>query len=118
MTAARSVTATFSKVFTDATLTPGSSVVNAAHILDLRSAIDTLRAQYGLPAYAWTNTLGVGGSVVSAIDLTEVRGALAAAYSAAGQAPPAYTDPAITAGVTTIKSVHIDQPRSAVRAIE
>src|SRR5204863_317218 len=80
MTAARSVTATFSKVFTDSTLTAGSSIVVAAHVLDLRSAIDALRTQYRLSSYAWSNALAGRSSLVRAIDLAEVRTALEATY--------------------------------------
>ena len=118
MTAARSVTATFSKVFTDSTLTAGSTVVAAVHVLDLRSAIDALRTQYGLLAYAWTNALVAGASVVRAMDLIEVRSALGAAYVAAAVSQPTYTEPTITAGETVIKASHITEARSAVRAIE
>jgi len=119
MTAARSVTATFSKVFTDSTLTAGSSVVAAAHVLDLRSAIDALRTQYRLSSYAWSNALAGGGStLVRAIDLAEVRAALEATYVAAGVAPPTYTDPTIAAGETVIKASHVTEARNAVRAIE
>ena len=118
MTAARSVTATFSKVFTDSTLTAGGSVVAAAHVLDLRSAIDALRTQYRLASYAWSNALAGGSTLVRAIDLAEVRAALEATYVAAGVAPPTYSDPTIAAGETVIKASHVTEARNAVRAIE
>lgn len=118
MSAARSVTATFSQVFTDATLTAGSSVIKAVHVLELRAAIDTLRVQYGLAAATWTNALAAGSSVVRAVDVAELRTALDAAYVAAGQTAPTYTDSTLTAGVTVVKASHVAEPRAAVRAIE
>ena len=105
-------------VFTDSTLTAGGSVVAAAHVLDLRSAIDALRTQYRLASYAWSNALAGGSTLVRAIDLAEVRAALEATYVAAGVAPPTYTDPTIAAGETVIKASHVTEARNAVRAIE
>jgi len=118
MSTAQSVTATFSQVFTDSTLTPGSSVVKAVHVLELRSAIDALRIQYGLGAYAWTNALTAGSSLVRALDVGELRTALAAAYVVAGQPVPSYTDPTLTPAATVIRASHFTEVRAAVRAIE
>src|SRR2546427_1474363 len=71
------VTATFSAVFTDATLTAQGTAIKAAHITDLRSAIDTLRMRNGLPAFAYTDaTLTPGTTVVQGVHLSELRAAL------------------------------------------
>jgi hypothetical protein len=53
---------------------------------------------------------------VRSVHVTELRSALAAVYTAKGQTPPTYTDPAITSA-TTIKKVHIAELRAAVLAI-
>src|SRR5437870_4667759 len=71
------VTATFSAVFTDATLTAQATAIKAVHITDLRSAIDTLRTRNGLSAFAYTDaTLTPGSTVVKGIHLTELETAL------------------------------------------
>ena len=50
--------------------------------------------------------------------LTELRAALAEAYSAAGRAAPAYTDPVVTAGATAIRAAHLMELRAVVAALE
>ena len=82
------VTATFSAVFTDATLTAQGTAIKAVHITDLRSAINTLRTRNGLSAFAYTDaTLTPGTTVVKGIHLTELGTAL--------REMGPFTDPAI-----------------------
>src|SRR3990167_2290491 len=119
MTANASVTAKFSKTFTDDPLTAQVTLVKAVHINDLRQAIGTLRSQRALTTFAYTDpTLIAGVTEVRAAHITELRTALNGVYTALGRALPTYTDPTITAGVTVIKSAHIAEIRSAVRAAE
>ena len=126
MDAARSVTATFSMTFTDGTGSSGtisaqSVVIKAAHIIELRSAIDKLRSVNALSAFDWTDaTLTAGVTVVKRVHLTDLRTALSQAYQAAGQAAktPSFTDSIITTGVTVIKAVHLNDLRTAVRTLE
>jgi hypothetical protein len=65
-------------------ITPGSTVIKEAHIPELRTAIDNVRAARGLTAYAWTDpTLGAcaayadaltpGPTVIEASPLNESR---------------------------------------------
>jgi len=51
------------------------------------------------------------------VHLTELRTALDQAYQAAGQTPPTYTDSAVVAGLTVIKAIHLNELRTAVRAL-
>ena len=119
MSQARSVTAVFSKAFTDPTLAAQSSIIKAAHVLDLRSAIDTLRVQYGLGVYPWTDpTLTAGSTQVKRSHVLDLRSALNEAYQAAGQPLPTYTDATITAGATPVKASHPTDLRDAVRVLE
>ncbi|MDE2180272.1 MAG: hypothetical protein KGJ40_05405 [candidate division NC10 bacterium] len=119
LTANQSVTATFSRVFTDPTLTAGSTRIKAVHVTELRSAINTLRAVNSLAAFTWTDpTLTVGSTLVKKVHLDELRTALGQVYQAAGQSAPSYTDPTLTAGSTRIKAVHVTELRTAVRALE
>jgi len=119
LTAARSVTATFSKTFADPTLAAESSTVKAAHVSELREAIDTLRARTGLGSYGWTDAaLTAGSTPIKRVHLAELRAALQEAYVAAARPPPAYTDPTITARVTPVRAVHLEELRAAVRVLE
>ncbi|MBI2525483.1 MAG: S8 family serine peptidase [Candidatus Rokubacteria bacterium] len=117
--AARSVTTTFSQEFTDPAVTATSTLVKAAHITDLRSAIGALRAHLGLSPFSWTDpTLVAGATAISAVHVLELRTALAQAYAAAGSASPTYTDPTLTTGQTVVKRAHLIELRNAVRALE
>lgn len=119
MTANQSVTATFSQIFTDATLTAGSTPIKAVHFTELRSAVNTLRAINGLAAFAWTDpSLTSGSTPAKKVHLDELRTALTHAYQAAGQSPPSYTDSTIVAQQTMIKASHVTELRAAVRALE
>ena len=116
---ARAVTARFSRVLTDPTLTPRTSVIRAAHVTELRAAIDTLRARQGLAAFSWTDaSLTAGATTVKQIHLGELRTAIVAVYAARSLAAPAWTDPTITPGATVVRAVHISDLRAAVLALE
>jgi hypothetical protein len=116
---ARTVTARFRRVFTDATLTPGSSVVRAAHFTELRGAIDTVRSRQGLAAFGWTDpSLVAGATAITQIHLTELRSAVAAVYAARGLTAPAWTDATISPRATIVRAVHITELRAAVLALE
>jgi parallel beta helix pectate lyase-like protein/List-Bact-rpt repeat protein len=116
---ARAVTARFSRVFADQTLTPRSSVVRAAHFTELRGAIDTLRSRQGLAGFGWTDpSLAAGATTIKRVHLVELRAAVAAVYSARGLSAPAWTDPTITAAATLVRAAHITELRAAVLALE
>ena len=119
MTAPRTVTATFSRIFTDDPLVPRVTTVKAVHITELREAVDTLRARWGLGAFTWTDpSLAIGSTPVKAQHVTDLRTALSGAYTSAGRTPPSYTDPTLTPRVTLIKAVHVTELRTAVRGLE
>jgi probable HAF family extracellular repeat protein len=116
---ATSVTAVFSKVFTDDHLTPHSSVVKVAHVSELRSAIDTLRGRLGLPDFPWTDSsLSPHVTGIRAVHVSELRSALGQAYQAAGRVVPTYTDSILTPRQTPVKATHLQDLRTAVRALE
>ena len=119
MSQARAVTASFSRVFTDATLTARVSTMRAVHVSELRAAIDTLRARQGLTAFAWTDgSLTVGATPIRRSHLVEMRTALTAVFTARGLPAPTWTDPTITTGTTAIKAAHITELRSATLALQ
>jgi len=115
----RSVTATYSKTFTDDPLTSQVTPVKAVHITELREAVNTLRLNNGRSAFAYTDsTLTAGVTQARRVHITDLRTALNAVYDALGRTRPTYTDPTIVARQTVIKKAQIAQIRSAVRAVE
>jgi hypothetical protein len=111
------VTARFSRVFSDSTLTPLSSVVRAAHFTELRGAIDTLRSRQRLAAFVWTDS-SLAGTTIKRTHLVELRSAVSAVYTARGVTAPAWTDATITPVATVVRAVHISELRAAVLALE
>ena len=120
MTAMRSVRAIFSTAFTRPNPTPRVSAIQAADITDLRSAINTLRAQnFGLGGLTFTDpTLVIRRSAVKAVHITELRSALNETYVQAGIALPSYSASALTPGATVIRAADVNELRSAVLALE
>ena len=59
-----------------------------------------------------------GVTPAKTVHLTELRAALNQAYQAAGWTPPAYTDPTIVAEQTVIQAIHLNELRTAVRALQ
>jgi len=119
MNTSKSVTATFSKIFTDDPLTAQVTPVKTAHITELREAINTLRSNNGLAAFSFTDsTLTAGVTQIRSFHLTELRTALDEVYDVLGRARPSYTDPTIVAGQTVIKKSRIEEIRAAIRAVE
>ena len=105
--------------FTDDPLVPGTTVIRALHVLELRSRIDAVRVARGLVAFTWTDpTLTPGATIIKAQHVIDLRSALAAAYVAAALTPPTYTDAILTTGTTSPRAVHIAELRAAVLAIE
>jgi len=119
MNTSKSVTATFSKIFTDDPLTAQVTPVKTAHITELREAINTLRSNNGLAAFSFTDsTLTAGVTQIRSFHLTELRTALDEVYDVLGRARPSYTNPTIVAGQTVIKKSRIEEIRAAIRAVE
>jgi M6 family metalloprotease-like protein len=118
MKADKSVTAVFSKTFTDSILTGGVTPIKAVHIVDLRTAIETLRNRLSLGAFAWMDTtLTPGSAPVKRQHLLDLRTALNQAYAAAGRTAPTYAE-SITAGATPIRAAHLAELRSFIRDLE
>jgi hypothetical protein len=113
MSAAQSVTANFDVAFTDGSLV--GATIRAVHVTELRTAVNSLRAQQGLGAFSFTDGALVG-VVARALHVTELRAALDAVYIARGLTPPVYTDPALAPGAP-IKGAHITELRTAANGL-
>jgi len=120
MNAMQSIAAIFAATFTDPDPTPGSSVVRAADIMELRSAVNKLRAQnFGLASFSFTDpTILAGTTVVEAAHFTELRTAVGDASVQAGVTPSNYTDSMLTPHVTVIRAVDLNELHIAVRRLE
>jgi hypothetical protein len=100
-------------VFTDNPLTAGTTI-KAAHVNELRTAIDAVRYRYGLGPYGYSDTVAAG-SVIKASDILQMRLALKDAYDLALLSPPTYTTtPAVGA---TVRIADIMDLRAAVANI-
>jgi len=113
-----SVTAVFSRVFTDPALA-GGIIIKAVHFTELREAINTVRSRLSLTPFLWTDqTLPGRSTPVKAVHLTDLRMALRQASQAAGRSVPSYTDPTLTPRGTLVKALHLTELRSVVRNLE
>ena len=113
------VKATLSKAFTDDPLSAQVTLVKAAHITELRQAINTLRSNNSLSAITFTDsTLTAGATSVQTVHIMDLRSALNGVYDALSRARPTYTDSTLTGSQTVIKKAHIQEIRSAVRGVE
>ena len=118
MSADRSCTATFGPGFTDDPIVNGLTTIKAAHVVELRSHVDSLRTRAGLSPFGWSELLLVAGSTPpKAIHIVQLRTALNQVYASAGLPPPSYGDPGLAAG-DPIKAVHIMDLRRAILTIE
>ncbi len=102
--------------FTDPTLTPGVTVIRAVHIMELRTRIDAVRAQYGLGGFGYTDPGTLTGVAIKAVHIQQLRTALNEAYDAALRTRPGYSRSPV-AGMVIIVS-DVTELRAAVQAIE
>ena len=103
--------------FSDDTLVIGVTTARTQHIIELRQAVDALRAVAGLAPAPWTDPgLSPFSSSIKAIHITELRQYLEDAAGRLGYPPGSYTDPGLGSGFV-IKRVHIEELRQRVRAI-
>lgn len=104
--------------FSDDPIQARATLVKAAHVEELRQAIDLLRVRHGLADYVWTDSvLTAQASEAKVVHLTDLRTALDAVYVAAGLIAPIYATPSPSAGTTVITAAHIEELRAAVLAI-
>jgi hypothetical protein len=104
-------------VFTDDTLVVGVTTAKAQHVIELRQAIDALRAVAGLAPVAWVDsTVSPASTIIKAVHLLELRTNLDNVLTILGLSTLPYTDPALTTGFS-LKRVHIEELRQRIRNI-
>jgi Big-like domain-containing protein len=100
-------------------LSTGTTVIKAAHVLELRTAIDNLRAVSGLPGYSWSDpALTVKSTTAARAHFLDLRSALAPLCAAAPGKCVGYTDVTLSSGHTVIKAIHINELRANVVALQ
>jgi RHS repeat-associated protein len=88
--------------------------IKAAHLTELRTAVNAVRSLAGLSAASWTNpTLTPQVTQISADDVRDLRTKLDEALTALGIQTSAYTDPTLATGQygTQVKRIHITELR-------
>jgi subtilisin family serine protease/subtilisin-like proprotein convertase family protein len=102
--------------FTDDPLVAGVTTAKAQHIIELRQAVDALRAVAGLGAAPWTDpTLSPTNTLINAVHILELRTNLESVAALLGHPVVTYTDPTLTNVV--IKLVHMEELRQRIRDI-
>lgn len=100
-------------VFTDDPLVPMVTPVKLAHIMELRAAINAMRASASLPPLGGDTSIG-GGLPVRASHITALRTGLDEARAALGLPALVYTDATLSPG-TRIKAAHVQELREGTR---
>jgi hypothetical protein len=104
-------------VFTDDTILVGQTTPKTLHILELRQAVDAMRAVAGLGPATWTDaTLLPGNNVIKAIHIQELRTYFDDAATHLGFSTSPYTDPGLSSGFV-VKRIHIEELRQRIRTI-
>lgn len=103
-------------VFTDLTLTAGTTAIKAVHFTELRTAVNAVRLLNNTGGFPFTDPTLNASTIVKRVHLTELRSALDATRTSLGLPQYAYTDPAIVARNTRIKRAHVHDLRVATGA--
>ncbi|MFL6247224.1 MAG: hypothetical protein ACJ74H_14425 [Thermoanaerobaculia bacterium] len=90
------------------------ATIRATHITQLRTAVNAMRSAAGLGALAADGTIAVGAPI-RASHVAALRTGLNQARSVIGLTALTYTDPTLTAGVTKVKTSHLEELRNGVR---
>jgi hypothetical protein len=101
-------------VFTDDPLVAATTRIKRLHVIELRSAVNAVRATAGLAAATFTDpTITAGTTKTKALHLSELRNALSTALTTLGFPSPTFT--AGLAAASQIKAVHVQELRTLVK---
>jgi hypothetical protein len=102
--------------FTDDTLESQSTLFKAAHINELRQAVNAIRSMAHLSAINWGGNVTQFSTEIQATHIQALREALSDALTALNLPPCSYTDNSLTAlRASLFKKEHIEQLRQCVR---
>ena len=103
-------------VFTDDTIMVGQTTAKAQHIMELRQAVDALRAVAGLSPALWTDPALTAGNTIKAVHILELRTLLDDVATRLVYSTSPYIDAGLTSGFV-IKRIHIEELRQRIRTI-
>lgn len=86
----------------------GGTAITAAHINELRAAIDSVREFAGLSKYAYANPIAVG-QLIRASDIQQMRTAIAQARTTIGLPAMSFVDQPLMPGMTRIRALHMGE---------
>ena len=98
--------------FTDNPITAGTTIIKAQHVIELRQAVDAVRATANLSPVNWTDG-SLTNVPIKAVHIEQLRTNLDQALTALGLPVNSYTDPSLAQ--VLIKKVHVDQLRERVK---
>jgi hypothetical protein len=102
--------------FTDDTLNPQLTLVKAAHITELRQAVDAIRSTANLGAVNWGGSVTQYSTEIQATYIQDLRTNLNAALNALSFQPCSYTDNSLELlRQSYIKMDHINELRQCVK---
>lgn len=101
--------------FSDDPVVAGTNVVEAAHVTELRTAVNLVRATGSLTAASFTDPTLSSAINVKALHLDEIRTALAQARTALGLPALSLTDASLISGTTNVKAAHVQELRNGMR---
>lgn len=99
-------------MFTDDPIAARVTVIRAVHMLELRAAVNAVRALAGLPPYAFTDAARPGVPL-KAVHVEELRRAVDEAYRAMRLPTNVYAEPLLAGRF--IRASHFQEIRNAVR---
>ena len=99
-------------VFEDSPLIAGTTVIKAAHVSQLRTAIAAVRALANLGGAAFTDSPSTG-ALIRTFHVTEMRAALDEALGALSLATGGYADSSL--GGVPVKAAHLQQLRNRLQ---
>jgi hypothetical protein len=98
---------------------PGRTTIKAAHFLELRDAVNAVRAAAGLNAFNWSDPQGrapANNVPILKSHMQDLRNGLDQALSNLGLTPQAYTDQGLPPG-TSVRKAHIDELRQRTKSV-
>ena len=101
-------------LFDDDPIVAQSTVIRAGHIIQLRTAVNAVRALAGLQPVNFSDPNLAPGFFPRTVHVTEIRDALNPARSQLLLPPLAYTDSTLTTGMV-VRAAHIQELRLGIR---
>jgi hypothetical protein len=100
--------------FTDDPLIATTTRAKAAHVTEIRQAVNAMRTTAGLGATSFTDA-SLAGVPIKATHIQQLRTALSQARTTLGLSTINFTDATLNVGTTTVRAVHVQELRGGVK---